>query len=55
MGSTSDKMSGKAKQAVGNMTNNKEMQAKGRAQEVSGKMQEKANDVKDDIRRKTRL
>ncbi len=38
MSSTSDKMSGKAKQVAGKMTDNKKMQAKGKMQEMKGDM-----------------
>jgi uncharacterized protein YjbJ (UPF0337 family) len=38
MGSTSDKYSGKAKKAAGKMTDDKSMEAKGKAQEEKGKI-----------------
>ena len=38
MSSTSDRMSGKTKQAVGKMTNNKELQLKGKIIETKGKV-----------------
>ena len=37
MSSTSDKISGKSKQVVGKVTDNKELQAKGKVQEAAGK------------------
>ncbi len=36
MGSTSDKISGKADQVIGKATDNKKLQAKGKAKETSG-------------------
>ena len=45
MSSTTDKISGKAKQAVGKMTDNKEMQAKGKAEEARGKVKSTVKDV----------
>ena len=38
MSSTTDKISGKTKQAVGKVTNDKKLQAKGKAEEVKGKI-----------------
>ena len=38
MGSNTDKFSGKAKQVVGKATDDKELQAKGKTQETSGKV-----------------
>ncbi len=36
-----DKLSGKTKQTVGKMTNDKEMQARGKVQETTGKIKDK--------------
>ena len=54
MGSMSDKVSGKgnelagkAKQAVGDMTDNHELEAKGAAQELKGDAQQAKGEVKD--------
>lgn len=51
MGSAMDKMGGKAKQAVGKTINNKEMQAKGKMQELKGEAEEKIDHLKDKITR----
>lgn len=45
MSGTSDKMQGKAKQAVGKMTNDKKLQAKGKAQEAKGTVKDKMDDT----------
>jgi uncharacterized protein YjbJ (UPF0337 family) len=51
MSSNADKFKGKAKQAVGKATDNKELQAKGKAQETKGRIKdagEKFTDRVDD-------
>ena len=40
MGSTIDKMTGKAKQAAGNVTDDEQLKAKGKIQETKGKVEE---------------
>lgn len=61
MGSTSDKISGKAneiagktKQAVGKATDDREMQAKGAVQEAKGKGQVATGKVKDKLKGRRR-
>lgn len=44
-----NKAAGKLKQTVGDALDNKEMQAKGKAQELKGHAQEKIGDAKDAI------
>lgn len=58
MGSTSDKISGKAneltgqaRQAVGDATDNRSMQAKGAAQEAKGDAQQAKGEAKDAVKR----
>ena len=46
MSGMSDKLSGKAKQAAGKMTDNKKMQAEGKAQEMKGHTHDAINDGK---------
>ena len=57
MGSMSDKISGKAneragktKQAVGDMTDNRSLEAKGAAQEAKGKTQVAKGEAKDAVK-----
>jgi len=45
MNSKADKFSGKTKQVVGKATDNKKLQAKGKAQESSGKAKDKLKDA----------
>lgn len=52
MSATSDKMTGKAKQTVGKMTNNKELEVKGKIQETSGKAQEATKHIGDKLSEK---
>lgn len=47
MGSSSDKLSGKAKKSLGKVTGNKEMEAKGAAQEAKGKAEEEMDKLSD--------
>ncbi len=49
MSITSDKVSGKAKQAVGSMTNNKELEAKGKLEETKGKAKGSLKSASDKI------
>ena len=45
MSSTSDKISGKAKQTLGKMTNNKKLRARGKVEETKGDVKSALNDV----------
>jgi uncharacterized protein YjbJ (UPF0337 family) len=54
MSSSTDKISGKVKQAGGKLTDNKKLQAKGKAQELKGKAEKTVDSVKDKIERKTK-
>ncbi len=47
-----DKLAGKTKQAAGEAIDNKEMQAKGKVQELKGKALDKIGDVKDALKSK---
>ncbi|HEY4963641.1 MAG TPA: CsbD family protein [Candidatus Saccharimonadales bacterium] len=49
MSSTSDKISGKTKQAVGKMTDNKKLEAKGKVEETKGEMKSKIKHVGDKL------
>jgi uncharacterized protein YjbJ (UPF0337 family) len=49
MGSTSDKINGKTKQVVGKITNNKELEVKGKAEEIKGKVKSKIKHTSDRI------
>ena len=49
MSSTSDKLSGKVKQAVGNATNNKELKAKGKIEETKGEIKDTLKHADDKI------
>lgn len=49
MSSTSDKISGKTKQAAGKMTNNKGFEAKGKVEEAKGKAKSNLKRVGDRI------
>ncbi|QQS20100.1 CsbD family protein [Candidatus Saccharibacteria bacterium] len=46
MSHTSDKISGKTKQAVGKMTDNKKLQSKGKIEEAKGEVKETLNDAR---------
>lgn len=46
MSNVGDKISGKAKQAVGEVTDDKKLQAEGKAQELKGKAGEIVDDAK---------
>lgn len=52
MGSTSDKITGHAKEGLGKLTDNKKMQAEGKAQQMKGKAKDVAQDVTDSLKRK---
>ena len=54
MSSTTDKISGKTNQAVGKMTDNKKLQAKGKAQETKGNIKDILQDARN-CRRGIRL
>lgn len=45
MSGLSDKLSGKAKQAAGKLTDNKKLQAEGKAEEVKGNIKDKLDDA----------
>lgn len=45
MSSTSDKMSGKAKESMGKMTNNKRQELQGKAIKARGEAKAKAEDI----------
>lgn len=47
MSSATDKISGKTKQAVGRMTDNKELEAKGKVEEAKGKVKSGAKRAAD--------
>lgn len=47
--SAANKAAGKLKQKAGEALGNKEMQAKGKAQELKGSAQDKVGDVKDAV------
>ena len=49
MSGMSDKLSGKAKQAAGKMTDNKKLQAEGKAQEIKGKTKDAVADAQMDM------
>lgn len=60
MSNVGDKISGKAKQAVGEVTDDKKLQAEGKAQELKGKAGEIVDDAKhkvektvDDVKKNT--
>ncbi len=53
MNSKSDQVSGKVKQAAGKATGNKKLQAKGNAQEASGKAQDKLKDAGEKVTKKS--
>lgn len=52
MKSTSDKTKGKAKQVIGNLTDNKELKARGKVQEAKGDMEAGMKHMGDKIARK---
>lgn len=47
MNEFADKLSGKAKQAVGKVTDDKKLQAEGKAQELKADAEKTANDISD--------
>jgi uncharacterized protein YjbJ (UPF0337 family) len=47
MEGTSDEIKGRAKQAVGDVTDNDDLKREGRADETSGKVKNKLDDAKD--------
>ncbi|TDT18662.1 uncharacterized protein YjbJ (UPF0337 family) [Ilumatobacter fluminis] len=47
-----DQAKGRAKQAVGDLTDDKELQAEGQADETSGKIKDKFDDAVDAVRDK---
>lgn len=49
MSSTSDKISGKIKQSVGKMSNDKKLEAKGRTEETRGKIKSSLDQAVDKI------
>ena len=49
MSSTSDKISGKTKQVVGSLTNNKELETKGKVEETKGEVKGYLKHAKDKI------
>jgi uncharacterized protein YjbJ (UPF0337 family) len=44
-----DQAKGRAKQAVGDLTDDKEMQREGEADEAAGKLKDKVDDAKDKV------
>lgn len=50
MSELSDKLAGKAKQAAGKVSNDKKLQAEGKAQELKADAQKHANDVADKVK-----
>lgn len=49
-----DQAKGRAKQAVGDLTDDKEMQAEGETDETSGKLKDKFDETVDKVRDKVR-
>lgn len=49
MNGISDKLSGKAKQALGNASDDKKLQAEGKAEEVKGTLKDKLNEAIDTV------
>ena len=49
MSDTTDKAAGKTKKVVGKLTNNHELEAKGKAQETKGDVKSAAKDVKNHL------
>ncbi len=49
MSGMSDKISGKAKQVAGKITNDKKLQAEGKAEELRGKAKDTVQDMKQQI------
>ena len=47
-----DKLSGKTKEAVGKITNNKELEVKGKIQSTMADIDQKATDLKNDASKK---
>lgn len=52
MSSMSDKISGKTNQAIGKVTDNDKLKAKGKAQETKGKLKDKLKDAGDTVSKK---
>ncbi len=50
MSSTSDRISGKSKQVVGKVTNNKRLEVKGKVQETKGVVKNKINHLGDNLK-----
>lgn len=48
MNSFSDKLKGKVKQGVGDLTDNEKMQSEGKLDEVTGHIKERTEDIKHD-------
>ncbi len=51
MGELKDKIKGKAKQVEGSITGDRAKQAEGAVEETKGKMKEKFEDLKHDVRK----
>jgi len=49
MSGLTDKLSGKAKQAAGNATDNNQLKAEGKAEEAKGTIKEKFNEAVDTV------
>jgi uncharacterized protein YjbJ (UPF0337 family) len=49
MGGTAEEYKGRAKEAVGDLTGDKDMQRDGKADQASGKVKQVAEDVKDKV------
>ena len=49
MGAKSDKVTGHAKEAVGSLTGNEDLEAEGKAERHAGEAKEKVDDVKDKV------
>lgn len=47
-----DKLSGKTKEVVGKVTNNKELEVKGKIQSTKADIDQKATDLKNDVSKK---
>ncbi len=52
MSGLGDKLKGSAKEFAGKLTDNDELEAKGKAQQIKGNLEDRADDVKDTIRDK---
>ena len=49
MAGETDKATGRVKQAVGDLTDNEELQAEGQADETAGKVKDMVDDAKDKV------